>query len=97
MFGWFKKKPAAEPAAETGAVTVYLNPLVMLLAAAEEKKGAALTEAEAMEIRDTAVSVQMTPEQARTFHASLDAQMPMHRIDPDRIWEEWQQVRHLVE
>ncbi len=96
MFGWFKKKPQA-PTPETDTVTVYLNPLVMLLSAAEERKGTPLSEAEVLEIRDTAASVQMTPEQARIFHASLDAQMPMHRIDPDRIWDEWQQVRHLVE
>jgi hypothetical protein len=84
--------PAAEP-----MVTVFLNPLAMLLAARERQKGAPLTEAEVLEVRDNAVCTQMPRSQAERFYASLDAQIPIPRLDPERIWEEWQAVRdHVV-
>ncbi len=77
-------------------VTVFLNPLVMLLAARERQKGSPLTEAEVLEVRDGAVCTQMPLSQAERFYAALDAQMPIPRLDPERIWEEWQAVRDRV-
>lgn len=77
-------------------VTVFLNPLVTLLAARERQKGSPLTEAEVLEIRDSAVCMQMPLSQAERFYASLDAQVPVPRLNPERIWEQWQAVRGLT-
>jgi hypothetical protein len=77
-------------------VKVFLNPLVVLLAGAEKKKGEPLTREEVLDIRDNAAFVMMSPEQARKFYSSLDAQVSVHRMNPDRIWEEWQEIRHQV-
>jgi len=78
-------------------VTVFLNPLVMLLAAREREKGALLSEAEVLEVRDEAACTQMPLSQAERFYAALDAQMPIPRLALERIWDEWQAVReHLV-
>jgi hypothetical protein len=74
-------------------VTVFLNPLVVLLAGRERQKGSALTEAEVLEVRDNAACMRMPLSQAEKFYASLDAQMPIPRLNPERIWEEWQAAR----
>jgi hypothetical protein len=74
-------------------VTVFLNPLVMLLAGRERQKGSPLTEAEVLEVRDGAACTQMPMPQAEKFYVSLDAKMPILRLNPERIWEEWQQAR----
>jgi hypothetical protein len=74
-------------------VTVFLNPLVMLLSGREKQKGSALTEAEVLEVRDNAACTQMPLSQAEKFYASLDAQMPIPRLNPERIWEDWQEAR----
>jgi acyl carrier protein len=84
--------PAHEESQAT-QVKVFLNPLVMLLAGAEKQKGQPLTREEVLEVRDNAAFVMMSPEQARRFYGSLDAQVPVHRINPDRVWEEWQEIR----
>jgi hypothetical protein len=78
-------------------VKVYLNPLMTLLAGKERQKGSPLTEAEVLAVRDSAVFVQMTKAQAQKFYESLDSQVPVYRMDPDRIWEEWQEIRDKVE
>jgi hypothetical protein len=83
-----RRAGAAEP-----IVTVFLNPLVMLLAGRERQKGSPLTEAEVLEVRDSAACTQMPLSQAEKFYASLDAQMPIPRLNPERIWEEWQEAR----
>ena len=95
MFGLFKKKQpvaAAEP-----TVKVYLNPLVMLLAGAEKLKGSPLTEAEVLKVKDTAVAVEMPASKAQIFYASLDSKVPVHRLNPDNIWREWQEAREHIE
>lgn len=74
-------------------VTVFLNPLFMLLAARERQKGSPLTEAEVLEVRDSAACTQMPLSKAEKFYASLDAQMPIPRLNPEHIWEEWQAAR----
>ncbi len=83
-----KRAGAAEP-----MVMVFLNPLVMLLAGREKQKGSPLTEAEVLEVRDNAACTQMPLSQAEKFYTSLDAQMPIPRLNPERIWEEWQAAR----
>jgi hypothetical protein len=77
-------------------VTVVLNPLVMLLAARERQKGSPLTEAEVLEVREGAACTQMSLSQAERFYAAVDAQMPIPRLDPERVWEQWQAVRDRV-
>jgi hypothetical protein len=90
MFGWFKRRQP-EP-----LVRVFLNPLVMLLAGCERQKGAPLNEEEVLAVRDSAQSTAMTETQAKKFYSSLDAQVSVPRIDPERIWEEWQEIRQHV-
>jgi hypothetical protein len=77
-------------------VKVYLNPLAVLLAGAEKQKGQPLTREEVMHVRDTAVFIMMSPDQAEKFYKSLDSQVPIHRMNPDRVWEEWQEIRGQV-
>lgn len=91
MFGKFKRRTTDEP-----QVKVYLNPLLMLLAGREKQKGSPLTREEVLEVRDHAASVMMTASQARSFYAALDAKVPIYRLDPDRIWEQWQEVRDEI-
>jgi hypothetical protein len=74
-------------------VPVFINPLVMLLAGRERQKGQPLTEAEVIEVRDSAVCTLMTLSQAERFYSELDARVPVLRLDPERVWEQWQAVR----
>jgi hypothetical protein len=78
---------------QTSQIKVYLNPLVILLAGAEKQKGRPLTREEVLHVRDNAAFVMMSPEQAQKFYDTLDSQVPVHRLNPDRIWEEWQEIR----
>ncbi|EMI40279.1 hypothetical protein RRSWK_07239 [Rhodopirellula sp. SWK7] len=78
-------------------VTVFLNPLVMLFSGAERQKGSPLTRDEVLAIRDGAQCAMMTESQARKFYASMDSQMPVPRINPERCWEEWQELRDQLE
>jgi hypothetical protein len=100
MFGLLGKKQQQmplPPTAEDGAqVKVFLNPLIMVLAGRERYKGSPLTRDEVLAIRDTAQFVMMTPRQAQRFYADLDARVPVPRLDPDHVWEEWQEVRLQV-
>lgn len=83
--------------AQAPQVKVYLNPLALLLAGAERKKGRHLTREEVLEIRDNAKFVMMSREQADKHYAALDANIDIYRINPDRAWEEWTQIRDQVE
>jgi hypothetical protein len=94
MFSWFKKQLA--PRSDEPKVLVFLNPLVMLLAGAERQKGSPLTEQEVLKVRDTAQCTTMTVSQAKRFYASLDSQVPIPRIDPENVWEEWQAIRQRL-
>ena len=98
MFGWLRRKSRAGIPApgELGQVKVFLNPLIMLLAGAERQRGRPLTRDEVVSIRDSAAHVMMTPEQAKVFYESMDGRMPIHRLNPDRAWEEWQEIRDQV-
>lgn len=77
-------------------VVVFLNPLMMLLTARERQKGAPLTEAEVLEVRDGAACTRMPLSQAERFYTSLDARMPIPRLNPERLWEQWQAVRDRI-
>lgn len=96
VFGWFGREKNEAASSDAKTVKVYLNPLHAMLGAAEKKKGSPLTEVEVLHIRDTTVAIDMTPAQAEKFYASLDAQMPIGRLDPARLWEQWQEVRNHV-
>lgn len=76
---------------------VCLNPLVMLLAATEKKNGRPLTREEVLAVRDKAAHIVMSREEARKFYEAMDGQMQVPRIGPDRVWEEWQEIRERVE
>ena len=94
MFDWIRSRKQAYKQAEESEVLVFLNPLAMLLAAAEKNKGSALTKEEVLSIRDNAQCIKMPIAQAKKFYASLDAQFVYPRINPDSCWEEWQALRN---
>jgi len=100
VFGLFKKKsPPNAPAspAAGGQVKVFLNPLILLLDGHERQKGRPLTREEVLAVRDSAAHIMMPPDQAKQFYESMDSRVPVHRIDPDRVWEEWQEIRDKLE
>ena len=78
---------------QAGQIKVYLNPLVILLTAAEKQKGSPLSHDEVLAVRDNAAFVMMSPEQSQRFYDGLDSKVSVIRIDPDRVWEEWQALR----
>jgi hypothetical protein len=63
--------------------------LVATLLRREQEKGAALTEAEVLEIRDNCPSVAMTDEML----ARVVERRGYDDIDPENAWEEWQAIR----
>jgi hypothetical protein len=94
MFGWGKSKKQLP---EQGQVKVFLNPLVMLLAGRERQLGRPLKRAEVQAVVAEAAFVMMSPQQAKKFYASLDAEFPFPRIDPEHAWEEWQALRDEIQ
>jgi hypothetical protein len=67
-----------------------------LLAGRERQKGEPLTEDEVLAVRDEAQCVMMSKSQAEKFYAALDSRVAVPRIDPERCWVEWQEIRkHL--
>ncbi|QDU25386.1 Acyl carrier protein [Anatilimnocola aggregata] len=78
---------------ELPQVKVYLNPLHTVLIAAEQNKGQPLTQDEVLDIRDKAAFAMLSPEQAERFNAALDSQVRVPKLDPQRIWEDWQEIR----
>lgn len=89
MFLWLKRLFVADEP----KVMVFLNPLVHLLAAAERNKGAPLTQEEVLAVRDGAQCTAMPVSQSQKFYAAMDAQFPVPRINPERCWEDWQEIR----
>jgi len=76
-------------AEEDNLVLVFIPALAPLLLRAEELKGSALTEEEALRVRDNATCVTMTAEQATALEESRGYQ----DIDPENCWAEWQRLR----
>lgn len=85
--------PRSKPPSHSPQVKVFLNPLYMLLTAAEKKKGEPLTQSEVLAVRDNAAFAMLSPEQAEKFHAAMKSQFPIPQLNPDRIFEEWQEIR----
>ena len=63
--------------------------LVATLLHHEQKKGSALTEHEVLAIRDGCAAIALP----RSDVAKLAAARGYDDIDPERCWEQWQQVR----
>lgn len=86
----FGRKPAANaPDAPDDAdplVAVPFPPLVTLLVALEDAKGAALTEAEVLKTRDKVVCMAVR----RSVAWKLAEQRGYRDLNPKNVWEEWQ-------
>ncbi len=63
--------------------------LIDLLSIKEREKGSPLTEAEVLEIRDTAVCIALS----RARRIAMDEARGYADLDPGSIWEQWQAVR----
>ena len=66
--------------------------LVAVLLSLERKKGAPLSEAEVLEARDKASCIVMP----RSAYEQVAQTRGYPDIDPERAWEEWQDVRALL-
>ncbi len=83
---------APAPADDGGGerLIVFIDPsLVGVLFAREQEKGSPLTEDEVLEIRDNSSAMVLVPEDVREREAARG----FKDIDPERCWEEWQEVR----
>ena len=68
---------------------VHVPALVVLLKAAEDRKGSPLTEAEVVQIRDDATCIALPLSAA----FALEDERGYPDIVPEDCWEEWQRVR----
>jgi hypothetical protein len=68
---------------------VFMPSLVSVLLRHEQDKGLPLTEQEVLSIRDKAVAV-MIPRSATT---PIFEQRGYDDIEPERCWEQWQDIR----
>lgn len=85
---------SAPPAADSGdggsQLVVFIDPsLVGVLFAREREKGSPLTEEEVLEIRDNSAAIVLVLEDVREREVARG----FKDIDPERCWEEWQEVR----
>lgn len=78
--------------AEPQLIPVFIPALVLVLHDSERKKGSPLTEQEVMDIRDKGVCMMMRVEHA--IH--LDEKRGYNDIDPERVWEQWQEARTRI-
>ena len=67
--------------------------LVATLLNREKAKGSPLTESEVLHIRNTCRCVAMPADVA----AKIDAERGYRDINPEHVWEQWQEVRKLHE
>jgi len=70
-------------------IPVYIPSLVSVLRSREKAKGSPLTEAEVLEVRDTAVCMRLRLTEA----AKLAKSRGYDDLDPEECWEEWQRAR----
>ena len=70
-------------------VPVFMPALVVLLTAAENKKGAPLTQSEVGALRDKAVCMMMKPRDVQAMERSRG----YADIEPERAFEAWQRLR----
>jgi hypothetical protein len=83
--------PPDEPNAEP-LMLVFIPPLGNLLLNLERSKGSLLTREEVLQARDKAVCMRMRS----SMKAAMDKQRGWRDIDPDRVWQEWQQFRAKI-
>jgi hypothetical protein len=75
---------------DSNKLVIYPMPsLVATLLSREKTKGSPLTEAEVIEIRDSCPSVAVSMDVA----VKIDAERGYNDIDPERCWEQWQELR----
>lgn len=75
---------------DPGDLVIYPMPsLIATLINREQAKGSPLTEAEVLEIRDRCPSVAVPADVA----AQIDERRGYKDIDPQRVWEQWQEAR----
>ena len=93
MFGKFSKAPPPPPLPEENPADplclVIVPALVAILLNAEQAKGAPLTEAEVIGIRDSAQCIAMPASAA----AAVEAERGYKDIDAEAAWPEWQRAR----
>jgi hypothetical protein len=70
-------------------VTVFIPPLVTLLLHAEKQKGAALSKAEVIKIRDKSPCITMSVANAN----KLGETRGYRDVDPENVWSDWQMFR----
>lgn len=75
----------------TALVPVFVPALVTILLEAERSKGEPLTRDEVVTLRDTAAAI-MLPAATAT---SMAAARGYDDLDPERVWEQWQQAREI--
>lgn len=73
-------------------VPVFMPALGLLLEGAEDLKEAPLTPEEVLRIRDEALCVMMTPDDA----AAMTASRGYADIDPENCWHDWQMLRRKL-
>lgn len=75
--------------AEPQLIPVFMPALVLLLRDSELKKGSPLTEQEVLDIRNKGTCMMLRVEHA----IALDEKRGYNDIDPERVWEQWQEAR----
>lgn len=78
--------------ADESQVIVFIPALAVLLLRAEHLKGSPLTEEEALSVRDNAIVVKTSPEQAR----AVTEKRGYDDIDPADCWAQWQALRKEI-
>lgn len=71
--------------ADDPLIPVFTPALIVLLTAREREKGADLTEAEVLEIRDNGHCVMLRESAA----IDLDEKRGYNDLDPENCWEQW--------
>ncbi len=74
-------------------VPTFIPPLIAILTASEQERGAPLTEDEVVEIRDNAVAMMMP----RSMGDAMAASRGYADLDPENVWAEWQLRRTEVD
>src|SRR5262245_41012963 len=70
-------------------VPVFIPPLALVLARAEQAKGSALTESEVLRVRDNASCVMMDANDAKNMTTSRS----FHDVNPENCWADWHRLR----
>lgn len=73
-------------------VPLFMPPLALMLARAEQVKGSALTETEVLRIRDKAPCITMDADDAR----KLEESRGYRDVDPENCWADWHRLRAQV-